>query len=392
MGTAGRVRTAARWRVRKAARLLKERRARRTLPAPRVITPQAPPVEGIRPVAWDTATFPQPPDAEFLAAQVRLVPDALLTRTEQGPVNSPKAPKLWLRGAVHEGAALVRTSCRVGGLNGEHIVSVDPRALDAATAASEAERLDGTWVYGGHWMHHFGHFMVETLTSLWPTRADLEAEHGPITGLVFHRFTKLEPVHEWQATLLAASGYGDLPIRVVDAEPLRVERLVVPGRTLAINGWALPEAAQVWRRIAHALAPAAPAAGRRVYLSRARFMHKEHQSGRNLRVPMDFERAVDVMMAARGFEVVHPETLPIAEQVAALAGAVVVAGRPGSQLHLSIYASSDARVVTLGDARSPYVPMPAQRVLDAVCGQQAAFVPYTTDMTTLTTALDDLGL
>lgn len=403
MGRAGRVRNAVRWRARKAKRLLRERRRRRNLPPPRVITPQAPPVEGVQPAAWAPATFPQPPSAEFLAADVRLVDDALLTRNEQGPVNSPKAPRIWMRGAVYDGAHLVRKACRVGGLNGEHIVTVDPHALDAATleAARAGESLAGTWVYGGHWMHHFGHFMLETLTTLWPERATLEAEHGPIAGLVFHRFTKQEPTQGWQETLLRAAGYGDLPIRIVDAEPVRVERLVVPGRTLAINGWALPEAAAVWRRVADALngeglnaedRTAAESAGRRVYLSRAKFMRREHESGRNLRVPVEFELAVDVMMAERGFEVIHPETLSISDQVRALAGAEVVAGRPGSQLHLSIYAPAAARVVTLGDARSPFVPMPAQRVLDAVCGQEAAFIAYTTDLDTLTRDLATLGL
>lgn len=397
MSTTARVRNAVRWRVRKARRLLRERRA--TTPSAAVVGGGAAPAPrpGAAP-AWGPSSYPQAPVAELLATDVRVVERALLTRNEQGPVHTPRAPKLWIRGAAYDGDELVPTSCRVGGLFGEHIATVDPVTLREQPAVGE--ELEGTWLYGGHWMHHFGHYMLETLTSLWPDRVALEESVGPVRGLVFHRFTQLQPVHDWQETLLAGTGWGGLPIHVVDAEHTRVERLVVPGRSLAINGWALPEAAATWRRIARhvetghperVLRPE-PGTERRVYLSRAKFAHREHESGRKVRVPLEFEDAVDRMMAERGFEVVHPETLPIVDQVLAVSSADVVVGRPGSQLHLSIYAPPTARVLTLGDARSPHEPMPAQRVLDTVAGQQAAFIPYTTDMTVLTDGLDALGL
>lgn len=391
MSTTDRVRNAVRWRVRKARRLLRERRA-----AAAVVGGGTAPAAGGTPT-WGPSSFPQAPVPALLDPQVRVVEDALLTRNEQGPIHTPRAPKLWIRGAVYDGTSLVPSSCRVGGLFGEHIATVDPVELDRPPAPTAT--LEGSWLYGGHWMHHFGHYMVETLTSLWPDRAALEADLGGVDGLVFHRFTKLETTHDWQEVLLDATGWGGLPIHVVDAEDTRVERLVVPGRSLALNGWAAPEAAALWRRIAANVEAAHPdrvrTAGdgeRRVYLSRARFAHREHANGRPVRVPLDFEDAVDAMMARRGFEVVHPETLPIADQVLAVSRADVLVGRPGSQLHLSIYAPPTARVLTLGDARSPKEPMPAQRVLDTVTGQAAAFVPYTTDMGVLTRSLDALGL
>ena len=115
------------------------------------------------------------------------------------------------------------------------------------------QRLRGRWLYGGHWMNHFGHFLTETVTTLWPE--DLE----PVNGLVFHRYLSPRPVvHPWQQRLVDLAGYPGLPIRLVNDRQVRVDELVVPSRSIVQHGWGFPGAAAVYQRIAEAVPEQAP--------------------------------------------------------------------------------------------------------------------------------------
>jgi capsular polysaccharide biosynthesis protein len=221
-------------------------------------------------------------------------------------------------------------------------------------------------------MQHFGHFVAETLTTLWPD----PAATGPVAGLVFHKYLKRPRAEEtWQRRLLDLAGYAGVPVRVVDGRSgVRVESLVVPERALVAHGWAHPEARRVWERVV------SPSRGRggpaRVFLSRTghnqRRREENHRSAD--RSTADWDRAVDAVFAAAGFEVVEPETLPVDEQLALVADADLVAGASGSALHLSAFAPSSARVLEVGDLRSPEQPVAMQLVVDAACGHRHAFV------------------
>ena len=319
---------------------------------------------------WSVPAFPVPP-ADDLAAPpaLRTVEDAFLTRVEHGPLATPTPPRRWLRGAVHDsGGDLVKASQKLC-VGDNNWVAADPRS---APVDRSAEVLEGRWLYGGHWMQHFGHFVAETLTTLWPDPGSM----GELAGLVFHKYLKRPWAEEaWQRRLLDLAGHAGLPVRVVDGRAgLRVESLVVPDRALVAHGWARPEARAVWDRIA------APGRGRggpsRVFLSRAGHNEQRRAAGHRSaeRSTAGWDAGVDAVFAAAGFEVVRPETLPVDDQLALVADAGLVAGASGSALHLSAFAPASARVLEIGDLRSPDRPVAMQLVIDAACGHEHSFV------------------
>ncbi len=139
--------------------------------------------------------------------------------------------------------------------------------------------------------------------------------------MLFHALHPAAPPKPWQAELLAALGVARL--RCV-ARPCRVERLLLGAPGYVINAFFGAEhaAALVLRR--HA-----PVAGRRVWLSRSRL--PAHLGG------VRGEAGIEAALAREGWTVVHPETLPVAAQIAHLAEAETVAGFEGSAFHSLVF-------------------------------------------------------
>lgn len=314
-------------------------------------------------MTWTVPASPAPVPAD--AVGITEVSGATLTRFERGVLHA-FAPNTWVRGAVydHDGQ-LVKASLREGGTSGDKVLAADPLA---AARPANARHLPGRWLYGGQWMGQFGHFITETLTSLWPAPSE-----RVVDGLVFHPFVFGAGVTPWERELLALAGYGDLPIVIVNEEPAVVEHLVVPGRSLKLNAWADARAVDVWQRMAGAVEPGPHA---RVFLSRARFNEAQRAAGKPSRTTAEHDLQLEALFASRGFAVVHPETLAAREQVALAAGAEVLAGAAGSSLHLSVFAPRTCRVVEVADTRSPRRALLAQDALLAACGQERLLLPH----------------
>ncbi|CAN5682024.1 hypothetical protein BH11ACT8_BH11ACT8_23940 [soil metagenome] len=336
---------------------------------------------------WAVPDFPYEPVG---SPAVLDVPDAFLTAVRRGELRTLTTPHRWMRGAVHDASGrLVVESQKIGGLVGNPSAPADPPRVSPGDGA---RRLSGRWLYGGNWMQHFGHFFIETVTTLWPRRAELEL---PVEGIVFHsymsRFRGIEP---WQLELMALTEYAGVPLEVIEGRPLRVEHLVLPTRSVVVNGWAEPPAVDVWQRMALAaggrsdLDPAGP----RVFFSRAAFNERKREAGKDARTEADRDRDLDATFAAAGFVVVAPEELSIAEQVRLAASASVLAGSAGTALHLSAFAPAGVKVLELGDRRSPAVRVPTQLLIDSAREHPTAFVPHGTPVADLAAALKALGV
>jgi O-antigen biosynthesis protein WbqL len=98
--------------------------------------------------------------------------------------------------------------------------------------------------------------------------------------------------------------------------------------------------ADVFRRAGIAAPPRAPGAGsRRIYLSR-----RLHRPGWHR---LENEEEVEAVMVEYGFEIVHPQTLPLRRQLALYASADVIAGQYGSALHNAMFGAPGAVVIGL---------------------------------------------
>lgn len=331
---------------------------------------------------FDGWSVPTPPDRIEEAEEVGVVEvaDATLTPFRKGRLRTPDTctARSWMTGAVHDGTGLlVPASQRLWRGDQAAAIAADPEQIRVPTPQAS---LDGRWLYAGHWTHHFGHFLLELVTNLWPAPEDVRVD-----GLVLHRPVRTsspavggggmvtpEP-RDWQRQMLDLAGYGDIEVRIVRHRPVRVATVVVPSRPLLLKSWALPEAVAVWRRMSDAVG--SRGSDSRVFLSRSRF-HAVHGPQQRVRASREWDALLDTTFADMGFKVVHPEELGFREQVAIVRGADVVAGASGSALHLSALADPGIRVLEVGDTRNPDHTLPSQRLIDAACGHSSTFVGY----------------
>lgn len=311
---------------------------------------------------WEIPTFAFPVQDE---ARVEVVENAFLSPLSQGPLRTFEQPTRYIRGAVYDGAGdLVIASQKVGGLGRHPWVPADPARVDVDP---RAPLLQGRWLYGGHWIQHFGHFLIETLTTLWPEEPDVE-------GLVFHQYLRTAREEPWMLRFLELAGRGGLPITIVRRRRgRRVEELVVPSRTVVANGWGHPQAREVWDRMA--LPFRDEGTSRRVYLSRTSFSEKvRRETPKKARSTLERDQGLDRLFAGAGFDVVEPQHLSIDDQIRLMTGAEVVAGNSGSALHLTAFAPRGARVLEIGDERNPHHAIGLQRVIDRLSEHPHVFV------------------
>lgn len=281
------------------------------------------------------------------ASEKITVNDAVLTTFEVKKVNERYRE---ITGAVYQNGELLKISQRTGGHGGDLVTSVDPKSISSFGGFN---RLSGRWLYAGNWMGQFGHFITETLTTLWAREK--------FDGIIAHPFIFGNAIHPWQIELVRRLGY-DLPILIANQGCI-VEQLVVTERSFVLNASVAAEAISVWNRAA---SPGNPS--RDFFLSRSKLTTDPRK--------LNGDERLDDIMKSFGFEILHPQDMSMPEQLDAIADARVLAGVSGSALHLSAFASPLTKILELGDQRTHSKPLPNQRVIDDAAGRQSGFIPF----------------
>ena len=202
-------------------------------------------------------------------------------------------------------------------------------ALQAPSpAAIDRLQCPGRWLYGGIWFDHYGHFLLETLARAWHL-ADLP---GPV---VFHRRPE-QPGGPIAATM---SGWQTELVNALFGTPSRIhfvtstmefEELVVAEAGCVLGDRCTTDQADALARIGKRIAAPAPAErnDRKLWLSRSALT----------RGCVIGERDFETDLAAAGFEVIHPQAMPLAAQIRAFDEARLVAGFTGSAFHTALMA------------------------------------------------------
>lgn len=299
---------------------------------------------------WTWATSPGKDPPEIVVTEV---PHACCTPFA---IDVAEVPHLASGAVYRSNGSLVAASQRAGHRGADRVASSRPTHV---RMPRDLDVLPGRWLYGGHWMNQFGHFLTETLTSLWPLLHDTACD-----GLVFHPFTFGSTVQPWQEEFLRLLGAAGIPVAVIN-EPVRVEHLLVPSRPFTPSHSATAEAVAVWQHTVRDLTP--PQSHDLVFLSRSHL-------ARDLR-RLTGDLAMEQLLSERGFQIVHPETMTVTEQLGLVRHARVLAGVSGSSLHLSAFADRATRVIEIGDRRTATRPLRNQRVIDSACGRRSVHIP-----------------
>lgn len=279
-------------------------------------------------------------------------------------------PRVWNRetgqvsGCIHRAdGSRVRLSERVGGHQGDLIVSANPERIEMP---QKLEHLPGRGLYLGDYMRHYGHFITETLSTCWILD---EIPASRFDYFLFHPFIFGSKLSSYAQFCFSKLGIPEDRIVIVDDQPLRFDTLVVPERMLQPNLSVDHQVHGVYRRIAADYSrPDDP--GGRIYLSKRRFC------ARSRRRTTVNENEIEEQFCSRGFQVVYPEELPLPRQLDLYANAEIVAGLSGSALMNSLFMRRGARLIELGDPRFEGARSPTQALCDSISGVDPIFVPF----------------
>ena len=175
----------------------------------------------------------------------------------------------------------------------------------------------------------YGHWLVDAMPRL----------HRVLTsGIAFDRLAVPGPTTPWKSAILAALGVDESRVIYTDClhRTYRCERLIIPTFD-RFNSEVKPDLMAVHSGLRRALGHAGKP-DRTLFVSRAGW------GGVRRLVERD---AIERGFADRGFELVRPETLDFAAQVALFSQAAVVVGECGSGLHNAVFCPSGARIGVL---------------------------------------------
>ncbi|HEX8389075.1 MAG TPA: glycosyltransferase family 61 protein [Sphingomonas sp.] len=299
-----------------------------------------------------TETFSPYPDQPFEEVEGELVRDYPLVLTrERGAVVTPvvrggrglsetetgPASRDEFGGAVYGGAGdlLPHSERRVGAGKRPN----NPPRFDGPRPERVETRPS---LFAGILFQNFGHVLLEGTSRLWAVSELAE----PPERLVFQcfsenavaKFRRAAP-DGYLALILEALGYALDDVDLVVDRPVGYADLVVPESAFAITGYVHPRFRGILAAVGDGIAARhpAPPLGAKLYLSRSRLPDKK-RSATN-------EEEMEAIAAAHGFEIVYPEALSFAQQVAMMRAAGAVAGCDGSAMHLTVFSPPGTQVL-----------------------------------------------
>lgn len=214
--------------------------------------------------------------------------------------------------------------------------------------------LPGRWLYGGMLYGHFGHFLCESTGRLWA----LDHISEPVDGIFWlpkvymgHPAKMVRPY----APFFKALGQGELALSAPQAL-VRLESVIIPEQGFGIGEMASgrPQYRAFMRQ--NLGKQIAAEGGEKLYVSRSGLPSK--------RGSVLLEDRIDALFAAQGYEVFHPETQPIAIQIARYKAAKWIVGLDGSALHLAaMVARPDAKVAIINRGPSQNIDDYARQFL-----------------------------
>lgn len=190
--------------------------------------------------------------------------------------------------------------------------------LGADPAMKPTRRLKGRHIWGGMLFGHFGHFMTETMSRCWAFGQEADSvifvpKHGKLSN-----FKSAYRLDYWNLLGL------DKEVTLAP-EPIEVEELLVPGQGFGLGKIArgTPEFQETMRALTARVPDDEP---RKIYISRTKFL------GRGGIIA---EQIVEENMARNGYTIMHPERMPLIDQLRYYKSASHIVGVDSSAFHIA---------------------------------------------------------
>jgi len=200
---------------------------------------------------------------------------------------------------------------------------------------ANAPFCSGRYFYCGHFHGHFGHFLIETLPELYRVKTMMEGGR-----YLFHPFeSQKSEVNLTLPYVREALSLLSIPVEQLEfvGRDAFYEVVEIHQRRIVVNRSMDESCIDGYRFMADQVEPA-QGFGDRIFMSRSRVTD-----------PRGNDSSFDIWMQERGYTVVHPQELPLKEQISIAKGARILAGFDGSALHMSVFMQPGGVVEVIGD-------------------------------------------
>lgn len=221
----------------------------------------------------------------------------------------------------------------------------------------------GDFLYIGTLNPHYGHFLINSMSRLWPLQADRKYRK---MKLLCHATASRS---EWEKVNFATIVLGALGVEWDDivflSEPTLIHEVMVPDQALVEQTLVHQIYGEMGQTIGKPFWGDINSQNEPLYISKTRL-----KSGVG---HIQNEALIEAEAVRQGFRIIYPETLTFAEQIKILSEHSVAAGTLGSGFHNSLFAPSGRNLFCLApvkDINTNYL------LIDEVTGANASyFVP-----------------
>ncbi len=173
----------------------------------------------------------------------------------------------------------------------------------------------------------YGHFLIEVLPDLW-------AYH--LLGVNNLKVATSVKMNKDYIQMLDSIGIKSEDIIHID-RPIRAKLLYVPSVMIQRRRFVDPTGRDIFQRVKSLANLSKQIDTRRIYVSRSR------AQGRGLKNEIIIEKIFEDF----GFTIIHPQDLPMIDQIKIFRDAKMIAGTGGSAMHNAIYSGNDAKILIL---------------------------------------------
>jgi hypothetical protein len=219
----------------------------------------------------------------------------------------------------------------IAGFASDHIKpNTNLSVVGGYAVEGEIEYCDCEVVYGGVAIHHFGHFLIDTLANWWYLA---ENDCGD-TKIAINTKPSEQALAEYVYYFLACLGVKRETVIVANQKPRRYRNVIVPDQVMFRLSGYKDKAFAVFDKLRDRIKPGHV---RKLYLSRTRWPKRDCLN----------EEYFETFYEKLGYEIVHPETLPIEEQLALVAGAEEIVCVSGTLDYFVLFARQNVALTIL---------------------------------------------
>jgi capsular polysaccharide biosynthesis protein len=188
------------------------------------------------------------------------------------------------------------------------------RAPQEPPACDPVECHEEPVLWGGGMLSPYGHFVIESVSRLWPLLPGAELEGLPVVFVtpVGHRL-----VREW------LDAFGARRVALPKRSAVRFARMHVSEPAWQIDAWAAPEIREIHLQVRRNLEIPEAAGGGVLWLSRSRLQRRRRA----------YDECLLEWILEPHVTILHPQEQTLPEQVAAIEAAGAVVGIIGSAFH-----------------------------------------------------------